>query len=183
MSRKEIALGIGILTEDFVAICLLLVDGDTTTSLDNLILAAEGFQRRTNRYFGTSESDFRGIVRVGLLARELGVWELDEDRVLRKIKLNEAIPEILRFHTTWSNDEGDYLIGRDEEYANEDYDTLGIESYYGYSKEEYSQKLKMKEVMKEFFAKPDSRQPQNVMEFLAKHGIDDTLLMLCSRPS
>jgi hypothetical protein len=175
-NREEIALAVTILTEDFIAICLLLVDGDTTTGLDDVIRAAEGYQRRTNRHFGTSASDFRGILRIGLL-----LWGLGEDKELEQIELKEAIPEILRFYTTWSNDEGDYWVGKDEEYTTEDYEILGIESYYGYSKKEYSQKLKMKEAMKEFFSKPDSHRHQHVMEFLAKHGIDDTLLVHCSR--
>ena len=51
-----------ILTEDFLAICLILAKGNLNIELEEIICRVEAFQRSSDRHFGISRYDFRNAI-------------------------------------------------------------------------------------------------------------------------
>ena len=50
-----------ILSQDILAICLLLAEGNIDLSMEEVIHRAENFQEDQDRHFGITRSDFRGL--------------------------------------------------------------------------------------------------------------------------
>lgn len=48
-------------SEDIVAICLVLAEGDIQKSIEEIIIRVENYQINNNRHFGISRYDFRGL--------------------------------------------------------------------------------------------------------------------------
>jgi hypothetical protein len=165
-----------ILSQDFLAICLLLAEGDTTHTLDRIASAAEKFQEEKDRHFGVFRSDFR--VMLLLLILDEQSLALDPDTVT----LGEIIPPMLRHHDVYSNDSDTCWAHEGGEVAEDDYEFLAIERWYGLSREEYRQKQALKQAMKELFAGEPRPGPEQVRQFLASHDLDERLLHHCSRP-
>ena len=165
-----------ILSPDFLGICLLLTKGDTNLCLDEVVLAVERFQANKSRHFGISSDDFRGMLTV-LVYEDLG---FDQDYA--EISLQKIIPLILRHHDVHSNDTDTYWTANDNGNATEDYEAFEIERWNGYSKEEYSRKLEVKQAMKDYFSTHGNPNTGLFMEFLSMHGIDEDLLLHCSKP-
>lgn len=162
-----------ILTEDFVGICLILVEGNISASLEDVILTAERFQQEHNRHFGTWENDFRLL----FLADPNWAWTRSGD--FRHIPLQDIIPRILSFREAYFNDEGAHLFGKDGDIF---LDTYENETAYwtGYGREQLRRKLKTKAEMKEYF-RGEFREAKAVREWMRLHGIRRDLLYRCSR--
>ncbi len=98
-----------ILSQDIIAICLVLSEGNLTMSLGELIERVEQYQERQDRHFGLSRQDFRGLFRNWLC--DLGLAKLDDFSPLAPrcpIPLQRLLSRILEFHSAWFNDEGEY---------------------------------------------------------------------------
>lgn len=100
-----------ITSENFVAICLLAVDGDVHASLLDVVGQVERYQTSYDRHFGNSVSDFRS----GLF------WLLDEngygiqhgrDSLLGGLTLHDWVFKILDYEEFYCNDEGEHWIKR-----------------------------------------------------------------------
>ncbi len=92
-----------ILSQDILAICLLLSDGNLDLSLKEVIHRAEEYQETQDRHFGISRSDFRG-----LFHRLNWAYEMDA------IKMREVISDILEYHDAYFNDEGESWYKADD---------------------------------------------------------------------
>jgi hypothetical protein len=95
--------------------------------------------------------------------------------------LQKIIPLIFRHHDVHSNDTDTYWTANDNGNAADVYEAFEIERWNGYSKEAYIRKPEVKKTMKDFFSTHDNPTPDLVMEFLSMHGIDEDLLLHCSR--
>jgi len=169
----------GILSQDITGICLLIVKGDTEASLEEVIAAVEKFQQERNRHFGISTRDFRMLL-WGLMFYEICIEDdLSDNSWLQRFKLCEIIPEILKFHDTYFNDEGEAWTLC---HAGDEYELWDNGNRFEYSMEEYSRKPAQKQAMHEFFADNARHDPTEVMNFLALQDLDERLLVHCSRP-
>jgi len=92
-----------IMSQDILAICLLLSDGNLDLNLKEVILRAEEYQETQGRHFGISRSDFRGLF-------QLQNWEYEMDA----IKMRDIINDILEYHDAYFNDEGEYWYKGDD---------------------------------------------------------------------
>jgi hypothetical protein len=178
----------GTLSQDIVAICLVLAEGDANVDLEQVMLEADRFQEANNRHFGLTRQDLRGLF------ASLFAWDLGSEHPLairlgrswlehkfKGVQLREIIPLILPFQEAYFNDEGEYWVHLDIA-TREEYRSHGYKGWYGYNWEEYCQKVQMKQVTKELFSKRESRQPEPVVQFMKIRDIDDRLLYHCSRP-
>jgi hypothetical protein len=171
----------GILSQDILGICLLMVEGDTNASLGNVITAVESFQQERNRHFGISIDDFRMLF-WGLMFFEIGIKDdFPDNSWLQKFKLHEIIPEILEFHDAAFNDEGESWTPYEAGPACDECEPWNTGCWFGYSEEEYRSKSAQKLAMQEFFANKERHDSAEVMNFLALHGLDKNLLDHCSR--
>lgn len=161
------------LTQDILAICLLHADGNIDLSLENILFHAETYQERQNRHFGISRSDFRGLFHM-LMFCELGMKKFGED--IENITLRDMLPEILKYHSAYFNDEGEHWI-KDDDWWHE-------EERFGYHAEKYQEKVKLKEDMKTFFqqGKLPALNPPAIKSFMEELQLSEALLYHCSRP-
>jgi len=164
-----------ILSQDLLAICLLLSKGDTRTKLEEIVRAAESYQESYDRHFGISRGDFRTLLWKTLY------FELSLSKELDEVELGEVIPGILGFSYAHFNDGGECMIDSNESLDPDESEILDAEYWYGYSEKAYRNRIQTKRNMKAFFTKPQNPTPRQVIEFLSQHGIDKHLLDHCSR--
>jgi hypothetical protein len=162
-----------ILSSDFLVICLLMANGETVLSLEEVALAVENFQNEEYRYFGVWPGDFRGMLSM-LVYQEPG---LGTD--LSGIALNQVIPLILDSHDVHTNDSDTYWSKYDDGDLLQAFENLEIEKWNGYSLEEYSDRLELRQRMKEFFSTGRHQTPGQVMEFLKMNGINEEMIYHC----
>ncbi len=169
-----------ILSQDILAICLFLADGNINLSLGEVIRRVENYQEVQNRHFGISRSDFRGLFQM-LISWELGIKSFGDE--LDDIKLSYIITEILKYHDGYFNDEGEHWT-KDYNGQHEEIDYRLIEYRFGYNKEEYQEKLKLKEEMERFFGQQPNGaiHPKLVRKFMKEIKITDSILSHCARP-
>ena len=92
-----------ILSQDILAICLFLADGNIDLSIEEVIHRVEKYQEEQDRHFGISRSDFRNLFHM-LISWELRIKEFDD------IKLSDIITDILMYQYAHFNDEGENWI-------------------------------------------------------------------------
>ena len=149
-----------ILTEDFLAVCLYLVDGDVDARLEQIIARAEEYQEHSNRHFGISRSDYRSAFYALSFEvhTEKGIGDYKET-LERYPFLRQWIDPILAYEDVYFNDEGEHWWPGD-----------GLSP----------SKTRLK--MQAFFSKSGDHNPAAVNRFLGELGKDSTILMQCSRP-
>jgi hypothetical protein len=103
----------GLVTEDFVAICLTLLEGDAQRSTWELIQAVEEYQTRQNGRFGTTENDLKQALYH--LCINHGFFTYEEcnqpAEKLFYMPFSQLIPIILKeYQTFYCNDEGQDFI-------------------------------------------------------------------------
>jgi len=180
--------------QDIVGICLVLAKGDTSMDFEEVMMAAEAFQKSNNRTFGQEPTCLRELFFAGLswFSHPLGQRLEDSFRQgtnkFKGIHLGEIIPVVLPFIDAHFCDEGDYwtrleqLLGRSGIATREEYESSDVERWFGCKWEEYCGKVQMQREMKQLFFEATPPQPETVRPFMRRHGLDDTLLHRCSRP-
>ena len=98
-----------IVTEDFLAICLILADGDINMRLEEVICRAEAYQESSDSHFGISRSDFRCAFNKlsFVIYHETGVGNYEE-MLTRNPLLQHWIGPILKYEDVYFNDEGPF---------------------------------------------------------------------------
>jgi len=165
----------GILTQDLVAVCLLLVEGNLDATLEEVIRRADEFQEKRDRHFGISRSDLRGLFQYWTTF-DMAIREYSE--TLDDIKLRDVINPMLDCLCAYFNDEGEYMDKISEEYSS------WIGSSFDVDEEAYQEKLAIKRQMEKFFKdiELNSISGNDAMRFLDKMNISDSILYQCSRP-
>jgi len=203
-AKEERGMPASILAQDLLAICLIFSKGDTRTKLEEITRGVESYQESSDRHFGISRQDFRNLLwkllyfdlSIGkkldeverwkiipdTLLDEVELWEIIPDILLDTVELWEIIPDILGYRCAHFNDEGEGMSSFDDSLDPDESEISNAEYWYGYSEEMYRNRIQIKQDMKVFFSKPQIPMPQQVMEFLLRHGIDRHLLYHCSRP-
>ena len=166
------------LTQDILAVCLLFADGDISLSMEEILQHAERFQEKNDRHFGISRSDLR-VLFIMLFAWYLGIRGFSEE--LDDIKLSDCIPEILKYHDAYFNDESSHWVTY-EEAGPEAEDSLLY--WLGYDEDQYQEKLNLKENMKWLFLEndADSIDPESIRNFMRENNITEEILFHVSRP-
>ena len=169
-----------ILSQDILAICLLLADGNIDLSMEEVVHRVEIFQEDQDRHFGITRYDFRGLFNYWFMF-DLGIIHCDEG--IDGIKLKDVAIDVLTYHDAHFNDEGEYWT-KEKESWNEKLFMEHIKSWYSYDEENYQEKLIIKKKMKRFFEDQELTilHPEFVMKFMEELKISDTILFYCSRP-
>jgi hypothetical protein len=169
-----------ILSQDIIAICLLLTNGNIKLQLDEVICRIEKYQETKNRHFGISRSDIRNLFQ-NLIFFEMELREIGEE--LNDIWLTDIILKVLEYHDAYFNDEGEFWIKYSLPLKINTYSSVN-ELWSGYNQNENDQKLKMKHVMIEFFENQDIQNISNelVRKLLKENKIKTNILVNCSRP-
>lgn len=163
-----------ILTQDVLAICLFLSDGNIELPLEEVISRAEDFQEVEDRHFGTLRSDYRNLFHM-LFGWELRIMSLSDE--FGDIKLRDTITFILKYHSVFFNEEGEYWDTDNDKW------NKNIEYWFSYDEKKYQEKLIVKQEMGRFFEhqKIATLHPKLVKKFMEELKITDTVLYSCSR--
>jgi hypothetical protein len=180
------------LSQDIVGICLVLAKGDANMGLEEVMLEADRFQEANNRHFGIGRRDLRGLF------QSLFLWELGADHPLAirlgkrwkegafdGIRLYEIVPIVLEYHDGGFNDEDEMWCGLENgapTRTRERYEKGFLEDWLGYSWEQYCEKVRIKQAMRQLFHGQEYPDRSSMVQFMKAHGIDDRLLHHCSRP-
>lgn len=165
----------GILSQDLVAACLLLVEGNVDATLEEVIRRADEFQEDRDRHFGISRDDLRGLFQYWTTF-DMAIREYSE--TLDDVKLRDVINPMLDCLCAYFNDEGEYMDKISEEYSS------WIRSCFDVDEEEYQEKLAVKRQMEKLFKdiELEGISGSDVMRFLDKMSLSDSILYQCSRP-
>ena len=103
----------GFVTEDFVAICLVLLEGDASRSTWELIQAVQEYQTQQGGHFGTNASDVKTALL--FLCVHHGFFKYDDcglpEEKLFSMPFSQLIPIILKeYQTFYCNDEGEGFV-------------------------------------------------------------------------
>lgn len=169
-----------ILSQDILAICLIVAKGNIHLSLEEIIRRVENFQEVHNRHFGISRSDFRGLFNM-LLSWELRIKSFFDE--IDDIKLIDIIPDIIKYHDAYFNDEGEHWAKDDNYFLDEKINYSFIEHWFGYDHNKYLEKLEINQKCKMFFDyhKIATVPSDVVKEFMEEMKITDDILYSCSR--
>lgn len=149
-------MGYGILSEDMLAICLLVAKGDVTMPMGEVVYRVEEFQRE-HGFFGVSDTDFRSafmhlaeFAGNGTKTREDIYLKSENPReIFDSLFLRDFIMPVLGLCGIWFNDEGE-AWEHDDEYP----------------------PTWRNRLLKEYFSSQEISGPENVMEFLHLFGWD-----------
>ena len=104
----------GIASNDFVALCLVLAEGDSALCLEEVIQRGEAEQAHYASHFGVSERDFRmAFVWLAIESEVVSLLARDLDKKLEAAfqqPLREWIPRILFYSEIYFNDEAEHWI-------------------------------------------------------------------------
>jgi hypothetical protein len=181
------------LSQDILAICLVLADGDIHLPMEEVIRRAEDFQEIHDRHFGISQRDFRGLF---LQLPSLDAYKLllfgdcqrsQEDDA----RLRDCILDILSHYDAYFNDEGEHWCGKEQLGVNAVVAATPLtacgcplDEVFPEPDDGYLQKPRLKEKMTQFFASREltTLESAAVRRFLAEAGVNDAILYECSRP-
>lgn len=150
----------GIYSEDFLAICLFMVNGNISTSLLDLIETVELFQKKNDSYYGTIDSDFRSSLLYLCMEHNLikDFPSTDEEyQVFDTIPLKEIILPILTKYDIYFNDSEAY------------WDPV----------HKGSKRLKNYDEMFRFFSSGVEKTPDEVRSFLEKSSWSPSIMADC----
>jgi hypothetical protein len=169
-----------ILSQDLLAMFLLAAEGDLEASLEDVLTVLEEFQESNDRHFGIARNDLRNLLFLEFSWGYLSQFERSggqrEGRPLRDVRLGEVGPFILRHFDAYFNDESEYFFPARPD---EDDDLLLL--WYEYDAAAYIHKVRLKEAMRDLLTGETLPDRQTVVRFLAHHGVDQALLLHCSR--
>jgi hypothetical protein len=94
---------------DMVSIGLLLSNGKTDITLEELFGRVTKYQIENNLVFGVDEQDFSSSI-AKLVFLELGLLNLNKIDAFFKLTFKEIIPVMLKFKEVYFNDEGEHWI-------------------------------------------------------------------------
>ena len=157
-------------SDDFLAVCLLLAEGNLHLSLRELNNRANQFQEEHDSYFGDSGGDFREAL-VMLAYHYRGHYDLELD-----FPLWPLIPTLLDFREVYCNDEGCDWNKGNEPASQEEFDKTDLAYFSNLKWEEYCRKATTKQAMLKLFAQGACPKPEQVLGFLASAGYDSSLL-------
>jgi hypothetical protein len=186
-------MAIATLSQDILAICLVLADGDIHLPMEEIIRRAEDFQETHDRHFGISQRDFRGLF--------LQLPSLDDYKLLifgdcqrapeDAARLHDCVLDILSHYDAYFNDEGDHWCGKEQLGVNAVAAATPLtirgtrfDDAFPEPDEAYLEKRRLKEAMKQFFESHElaTLGVAAVRRFLADVGVNDAILYECSRP-
>ncbi|MFZ5993473.1 MAG: hypothetical protein ACOYU4_00580 [Thermodesulfobacteriota bacterium] len=148
-----------ITSEDFLAICLVIANGDTGLSTEKIIQRAETYQEFTASHFGVSETDFRmAFVWLGIKTGLLKFGSITGSGnipLLQKIPLKKWITPILKYCDVYFNDEGEHWCGQDKAPSERNL------------------------LMCKFFRDSQNDSPEKIINFLTKYDWKFDLLQRC----
>ena len=149
-----------ILTEDFLAISLILTNGDINSRLEEVICRVEAYQESSDRHFGIYRRDFRSSINMlsFQVYHERGIGSYEEMLATNPLLRHWMYP-ILNYEIVYFNDEGESWWTPEGAVPSE---------------------VNLK--MRKFFSDPNNHDPQKVIRFLDLLGKDSSLLVNCSRP-
>lgn len=111
------------LSKELLAVCLLLDEGDTGKSIEEIIALAEKYQLENNRHFGITQDDFRSsFYELGYNHKVVtygDIYNGTAPKILAEIPLKSWISNILEYEDVYFNDEGC------SRYKNETWDVSG----------------------------------------------------------
>jgi hypothetical protein len=98
-----------IASEDLLAICLVLADGDLSLDTGEVMRRAIAFQQERGSHLGTCESDlFLALVWLGLTSR---LWRFgptgDPVEMLQRVVLGQWVEPILAQRDVWLDEDGE----------------------------------------------------------------------------
>jgi len=149
-----------ILTEDFLAICLILAYGDMNMELEEIICRVESFQSSSDRHFGISRYDFRNAINMLSfnIYHETGIGNYKEMLAIKPLLKNWICP-ILQYDDVYFNDEGEHWCEFER-------------------KSPSPKNLKMRK----FFTVNCDHSKKDVLRFLNEIGYNKAILLKCSFP-
>ncbi len=156
------------LSQDVLAICLIIADGDIEIGLEQIIQGVEKFQDRENCHFGI---DFRCAFHM-LLSLELGVKSFSDN--FDQFKLADIMADMLSFDDVYCNDEGENWYKRPGYvHDQKDYDTS-----------EDKQKRNIKKKMEIFLCHKDYAvyHQDNIKRFMKEINLTEERLYRLSIP-
>lgn len=163
-----------ILSQDFLAICLIVSEGDLNKNIQEVVIAVEKFQQDGNRHFGITQHDFQGII--GRLMKS-GYMN---DEEFKETRLRDILHEILNYEYAHFNDGGEDWVFTEKQVFNKD-DYATAEYWYGYTREEFDKKNELKKAMKVLFKDANNSRKELVINFMKEFDINKKLLLHCSR--
>jgi len=159
-----------------VSIGLLISHGNIDITLEELFAGVIEYQTQNNRIFGVSDEDYRSacFFLVAFEGRLLSNF-MDFDE-FNRLTFREIIPEMLRFHEVYMNDEGEHWLEEAE------HNDAFIEQFYGLDRKGYVAKIRQKEEMQVFFRNcgDESVEQKKVADFMSNYGITKQVLEECS---
>jgi hypothetical protein len=183
------------LSHELLAACLILVDGDINSTIEEMLCRADEFQETHNRHFGISDTDLRGLF-LFWTTFDLEIRKSSDPEAIDDIKLRDVINLMLKCHDAYFNDEGEYML-KEEESDNSPFNDIGkcrskrVETdnspfQYCFDTEEaqYRKKMLIKNKMREFFRDVESKDisGKDVMGFFSGMGFTREILIECTRP-
>lgn len=176
-------MGMAVLTQDILAICLYHADGDLSMPLEELICRVERYQDRCQRYLGISREDFRGMF-IALIYLELSMVNLDsEDVQFDGITLGDVAEKMLDYTDVYFNDEGEHWFqwtGSDG--GDEDIWVVQNQRAYRYDWVSLQIRIRDKRRMKSFFqrhAAGDSSL-ETTRDFMEGMKLTESVFLHCS---
>jgi len=141
-------------SEEFLAIALLLADGNTAIRLAEVVRRADRYQKEVSAHYGVSADDFRGaMLRLGIEAgffSDADVWKRGS-AVLELVTLKQGIGPMLTYVDVYFNDEGEHWCSAAD---------------LGMTDDTISRRFRMAD----FFADPANDAPALVRRFLHAAG-------------
>jgi len=105
----------GFVAEDFVAICLLLLEGDAQRSTWELIQAVEAYQTQQKGHFGMTDNDLRSTFYFFCIEQKFFTYEecKNPPEKLFLMPFSQLIPIILKEYTTFYCNDHDNSLDRE----------------------------------------------------------------------
>ena len=169
------------LSQDILAVCLVLADGDIDLTLAEVVRRAEGYQERADRHFGISTSDFRGLMCQLLPPGSCWACVARMEGVGEEVRLREVIGDILGYHDGWCNDEGEGWIPAEPMNFRGESQAMDM---CDMEQDMYQEHLRLKEELQRFFGPEGIAgvSAASVRQFMRRMHITDDFLRQFSRP-
>ncbi len=175
-------MAVSLLSQDLVAICLLLTSGKINIPLEELIQKLESYQEQNNCHLGISRNDFRNLF-VELLWGDMQNHKEHPGKLFKEILLVESIPRMLEYDYAHFNDEGEAWVKSVKQNISNNTIT-DIEYWFGYRQEEYEERTRLKEKLIKLFSDCDNsdRKQSEIKKLLNKYQINIFFLSNKMRP-